>query len=451
MFDFLSRKIGAVWDALRGRKIISEDDLNAALRQIRVALLEADVNLNVAKELMNKISEKAVGENVLKSVSPTDMVIKIVNDEITAMLGEKNEELSLTGAKPVSILMLGLQGSGKTTSSAKLAYFLSKKEGKKVLLASTDIYRPAAREQLEILARQIEVTSLPIAKDEKVMEIAKRAAKIAKDENYDVLIVDTAGRLQIDELLMNEAKELADFLKPTEKLLVVDAKLGQEGVNVAREFNEKIGVSGIIISGMDGDARGGAALSMRAVTNAPVKFLGVGEKPEALEAFYPDRLASRILGMGDIVSLVEQAQEKLDKEQTQKLAERMMEGKFDFNDMLEQFKQMKKIGSLGGILKLLPGVGGLQEKLKAAGVDDNLIKRQQAIILSMTKKERANPNLLLQSRKKRIAAGAGTSLSEVEKLIKQYEKASDAMKRMQKMGGMQAMMEQMQKEAEQQS
>ncbi len=441
MFESLSKKLLKTLDYIRGKDKLSEIDVENALREIKIALLEADVSLNVVKDLMGRIKDKAVGQKIIEDVSPSQQVVKIVNDELVSLLGEKNESLKLNDGKLSVILMAGLNGSGKTTTTAKLAKLLHDKDSKKVLLASADVYRPQAREQLQTLAQKIGVDSLDIVADEKPLDIVKRALKVANASNYDVLFIDTAGRVSIDDDMMKEIVEIKKLSLPDEILLCVDSLMGQDGVNVATAFNDAIGLTGIVMTRVDGDARGGSAISMHYITGVPIKFLGSGEKPEDLELFFPDRIASRILGMGDIVSLVEQAQAKIDENEAKALTERMLNGQFNFNDMLSQFRQVKKLGSIGGIMKFLPGIGGLTEKLQMAGINDNMMKRQEAIILSMTKKERLNPDILLMGRKKRIAKGAGVSLSDVEKLIRQYQKTKQMMDQMHKMGGLKGLMQ----------
>lgn len=441
MFESLSKKLLKTLDYIRGKDKLSESDVENALREIKIALLEADVSLNVVKDLMGRIKDKAVGQKIIEDVSPSQQVVKIVNDELVSLLGEKNESLKLNDGKLSVILMAGLNGSGKTTTTAKLAKLLHDKDSKKVLLASADVYRPQAREQLQALAQKIGVDSLDIVADEKPLDIVKRALKVANASNYDVLFIDTAGRVSIDDDMMKEIVEIKKLSLPDEILLCVDSLMGQDGVNVATAFNDAIGLTGIVMTRVDGDARGGSAISMHYITGVPIKFLGSGEKPEDLELFFPDRIASRILGMGDIVSLVEQAQAKIDENEAKALTERMLNGQFNFNDMLSQFRQVKKLGSIGGIMKFLPGIGGLTEKLQMAGINDNMMKRQEAIILSMTKKERLNPDILLMGRKKRIAKGAGVSLSDVEKLIRQYQKTKQMMDQMHKMGGLKGLMQ----------
>jgi signal recognition particle subunit SRP54 len=440
MFDNLTKRLGGVFDSLFGRAKITEADIEKAFREIRIALLEADVPLQIAKDLVERIKEKALGEEVIKSVSPTEQIIKITNDEIVNLLSdEKNNEIDFTQAKPFVILMAGLQGTGKTTSAAKIAKVLQEKHNKKVLLASLDIYRPAAQEQLKILGDQINAASLPIIEGQNVSEITKRALKEGKD--YDVIILDTAGRLNIDEKMMDEIKEVAKIASPNEILLTADAMLGQQSIEIAKSFKEAVNITGIVLTRMDGDARGGALLAMKYITGAPVKFVGTGEKIEDFEKFYPDRAASRILGMGDVVTLVEKAQDKIDEEDAKQMAEKMFAGHFNFNDMLKQIRMMKKMGSLKGILKLIPGISKMQDQIAKAGVNDDMIKKQEAIILSMTKKERQAPDIILASRKKRIAKGAGVKLKDVENVLKNYNKMKNTMKKVNQMGGMEAIAE----------
>ncbi|MGE5546864.1 MAG: signal recognition particle protein [Solirubrobacterales bacterium] len=433
MFESLSQRLTKVFDKLTGRGALSEADVSEALREVRVALLEADVALPVVKDFVARVKTRAVGQDVVKSVTPGQMVVKIVHDELIATLGTEGVELNLNAVPPAVILMVGLQGSGKTTTSGKLAVRL-KKERKKVLLASLDVYRPAAQQQLEILAKQAEVGSLPIVMGEMPVAITKRALDTGRKEGYDVVILDTAGRLHIDQELMAEVAQVRDVAKPVETLLVTDAMTGQDAVTLAHEFNEKVGVTGIVLTRVDGDARGGAALSMRHVTGRPIKFLGMGEKLDALEVFHPDRIAGRILGMGDVVSLVEKAMENFEHEEAEKLAKRIEKGKFDLNDMLNQFKQVEKMGDLKGILGMLPGVGKIADQLKDAKLDNKVVARQKAIIQSMTPAERRNPDLIKASRKRRIAAGCGLSVQDVNKLLKQYEQMAGVMKKVGKLG-----------------
>lgn len=433
MFESLSQRLSSVFDKLTGRGALSEADVTEALREVRVALLEADVALPVVKDFVARVKERAVGQDVVKSVSPGQMVVKIVHDELINTLGTEGVELNLNAVPPAVILMVGLQGSGKTTTSGKLAIRL-KKDRKKVLLASLDVYRPAAQQQLEILAKQADVGSLPIIMGEMPVAITKRALEMGRKEGYDVVILDTAGRLHIDQELMAEVAAVRDVAKPVETLLVADAMIGQDAVTLAREFNEKVGVTGIVLTRVDGDSRGGAALSMRAVTGRPIKFLGMGEKLDALEVFHPDRVAGRILGMGDVVSLVEKAMENVDQEEAEKLAKRIEKGKFDLNDMLSQFKQVEKMGDLKGILGMMPGIGKMAAQLKDAKIDNKAVGRQKAIIQAMTPAERKNPDLIKASRKKRIAAGAGVAIQDVNKLLKQHQQMADVMKKVGKLG-----------------
>lgn len=439
MFEALSSKLNGVFDRLRRRGALSEADVNEALREVRVALLEADVALPVVKDLTAKVRERAVGVEVLKSVSPAQQVIKIVNDALVEALGGGEGDtgargLDLNAPSPVPILMVGLQGSGKTTTSGKIALRLKNREKKKVLLASLDVHRPAAQLQLETLARQVGVTSLPIVAGETPLQIAARAMDLGRRELYDVVVLDTAGRLAIDEALMDEVAQVKAATRPHETLLVVDAMTGQDAVNTARAFPDKVGVSGIVMTRIDGDARGGAALSMRAVTGAPIKLLGAGEKLDALEDFHPDRIAGRILGMGDIVSLVERAAETIDQAEAEKMAARMQKGQFNLEDYASQLKQIGKMGSLSGILGMLPGIGKMKQQIEGANLDQTILKRQAAIIGSMTPKERRAPDIIKASRKRRIAAGSGATVQEVNRLLKQFDEMSAMMKRMNKLG-----------------
>ena len=433
MFQSLSERLSSVFEKLTGRGALSEADVVEALREVRVALLEADVALSVVKDFIGRVKERAIGQDVIRSVTPGQMVVKIVHDELIKTLGTEGVELNLNAVPPAVILMVGLQGSGKTTTSGKLAVRL-RAQKKKVLLASLDVYRPAAQQQLEILARQAEVGSLPIVMGEMPVAITRRALEVGRTEGYDVVVLDTAGRLHIDQELMAEVAAVKDVAKPVETLLVVDAMTGQDAVTLAHEFNEKVGVTGMVLTRVDGDSRGGAALSMRAVTGRPIKFLGQGEKLDALEVFHPDRLAGRILGMGDVVSLVEKAMETIEADEAERLAKRIEKGKFDLNDMLSQFKQVEKMGDLKGIIGMLPGIGKMAAQLKDAKIDNKMVGHQKAIILSMTKAERKNPDLIKASRKKRIAAGAGVTVQEVNKLLKQHQQMADMMKKVGKMG-----------------
>lgn len=444
MFDTLSGKFSDIFDRLRRRGALSEADVNDALREIRLALLEADVALPVVKDFIAKVREQAVGAEVLRAVSPGQMVVKIVNDALVEALGGVPVPLNLLAPAPIPFLMVGLQGSGKTTTSAKIALRLKTRERKKVLLASLDTQRPAAQLQLEQLAQKAEIASLPIIPGQTPLQIAQRAMDTARREVYDVVILDTAGRLAIDLALMEEVKAIREAVNPVETLLVVDAMTGQDAVTTATAFNAAVPITGIVMTRLDGDARGGAALSMRAVTGAPIKLAGMGEKLDALDEFNPERIAGRILGMGDIVGLVERAAQNIDQEEAEKLAKKMAKGKFDLEDYAAQLKQIGKMGSLSGILGLLPGVGKIKQQIEAANLDNTVFKKHIAIINSMTPAERRAPDILKASRKKRIAAGAGTSVQEVNKLLKQFDDMSTMMKRMNKMGGPAAMMRQMQ-------
>ncbi|HEY5048538.1 MAG TPA: signal recognition particle protein [Rhizomicrobium sp.] len=434
MFDALQSRLGGVFDRLRGRGALSESDVDEALGEVRAALIDADVALPVVKDFIEKVRPRAIGESVIRSVTPGQQVVKIVHDALVETLGAENAALNL-GSAPAPVLMVGLQGSGKTTTSAKLGLMLQIREKKRVLMASLDVRRPAAMEQLKILGEQAGVATLPIVANQLPVEIARRALASARVGGYDVLILDTAGRQHIDEALMAEVAAIRDAVKPHETLLIADSLTGQDAVNIAKNFNERVKLSGIILTRADGDARGGAALSMRAVTGAPIKFLGVGEKLEAIEAFHPDRVAARILDMGDVVSLVEKAAQTFDKEKAEKIARKMKKGEFDMDDLADQLRQMRKMGGMQGLLSMLPGIGKVKDQLAAAGLDDKLIKRQEAIIHSMTRVERARPDIINGSRRKRIAAGSGVEVSEVNKLLKMHRQMSDMMKRMGKMGG----------------
>jgi signal recognition particle subunit SRP54 len=434
MFENLSGRLNDVFDRLKRRGALREADVEAALRDIRVALLEADVALPVVKDFIAAIRERAVGHEVLRSVTPGQMVVKIVHDHLVDLLGREASELNLSGPPPRVFLMVGLQGSGKTTTSAKIAHRLRTKERRRALLASLDVQRPAAQEQLAVLAEQAGVASLPIVPGQTPVAIAARAIETAVRSGDDVVILDTAGRLHIDEALMAELETIRDQVRPHETLLVADALTGQDAVNLARTFHDRVGLSGIVLTRIDGDGRGGAALSMRAVTGQPIKLVGVGEKLDALEAFHPDRMASRILGMGDVVSLVERVAETVDREEAEQLAAKMKKGSFDLDDLATQLQQMRKMGGMSGILGMLPGVGKIKQQLSDAQIDDRMVARQLAIISSMTPKERRNPQILHASRKRRIAAGSGTAVPEVNRLLKQYQQMQTMMKRVKKMG-----------------
>ena len=435
MFESLQSRLSGVFDKLRGRGALSEADVDAALAEVRTALIEADVALPVVKDFIEKVRPRAIGENVIRSVTPGQQVIKIVHDVLVETLGQENAALNI-GSPPAPILMVGLQGSGKTTTSAKLGLLLQTKDKKRVLMASLDTTRPAAMEQLRVLGEQAGIATLPIMPGQGPLDIAKRAMASAKVGGYDAVILDTAGRQHVDEQLMSEIASIKALVNPHETLLVADSLTGQDAVNIAKSFHDRVSVTGIILTRVDGDGRGGAALSMRFVTGAPIKFLGAGEKLDALEAFHPERVASRILDMGDVVSLVERASETLDKEEAEKLAAKMKKGTFDMNDLKAQLNQMKKLGGMKGVLGMLPGVGKIKGQLDAAGLDDKILTRQEAIIQSMTKTERTDPDSINGSRRKRIAAGAGVEVSEVNKLLKMHRQMADMMKKMGKGGRM---------------
>ena len=436
MFEGLSERLSGVFDKLTKQGALSEGDVSTALREVRIALLEADVSLPVARDFVKAVQEKATGQAVTKSVTPGQQVVKIVNDELTAMLAGDDENAGdlKIDSPPAPILMVGLQGSGKTTTTAKIAKRLSERENKRVLMASLDVNRPAAMEQLAILGMQIGVDCLPIVKGQDPVAIAKRAKQQATLGGYDVYMLDTAGRLSIDEELMAQVEAVRDVAKPHETLLVVDGLTGQDAVHTAENFDTRIGVSGVVLTRMDGDGRGGAALSMRAVTGKPIKFVATGEKMDALEEFHPSRIAGRILGMGDIVSLVEKAQETIEAEQAEKMMKRFQKGQFNMNDLKSQLEQMQKMGGMQGLMGMLPGMGKISKQMEEANFDDSVIRRQIALIQSMTKKERRNPQILQASRKKRIAKGAGMEVQELNKLLKMHRQMSDMMKKMGKMG-----------------
>lgn len=438
MFENLQDRLGSILNGLTGRGALSEADVSAALREVRRALLEADVALEVVRAFTDKVREKAVGATVLKSIKPGQMVVKIVHDELVEMLGSEGVTIDLNAAAPVVIMMVGLQGSGKTTTTGKIAKRLTDREKKKVLMASLDTRRPAAQEQLRQLGVQTGIDTLPVIAGQSPTDIAARAVQAAKLGGHDVVILDTAGRTHIDEPLMIEMAEIKARSKPHEILLVADSLTGQDAVNLARNFDERVGITGLVLTRMDGDGRGGAALSMRAVTGKPIKLIGVGEKMTELDEFHPRRIADRILGMGDIVSLVEKAAETIDADKARAMAEKMAKGKFDLNDMAEQLRQMKSLGGMGGIMGMMPGMSGMKDKLAASGMSDKVFDRQIAIISSMTKAERANPDILKHSRKKRIAAGSGTDAAEINKLLKMHRGMADMMKAMggKKGGGM---------------
>ncbi|MBK9431638.1 MAG: signal recognition particle protein [Sphingomonadales bacterium] len=436
MFDKLSDRLGGVFDRLRGRGALNENDVREAMREVRVALLEADVALPVARDFVEKVTEQAVGQSVLKSVTPGQQVVKIVNDALVEMLGSEASELNLAVAPPAIIMMVGLQGSGKTTTTAKIAKLLKDKERKKVMMASLDVNRPAAQAQLATLGTQIDVATLPIVEGQQPVDITKRALQAAKLQGFDVLLLDTAGRLHVDQQLMDEMRAVANTATPQEILLVVDSLTGQDAVNVAKSFGEQVDLTGVVLTRMDGDARGGAALSMRAVTGKPIKFAGVGEKMDALEAFHPARVAGRILGMGDVVGLVERAAEIVEKDEAEKIAAKMAKGQFDLNDLRSQLRQMTKMGGLGAIAGMMPGMKKAKAAMAQGGMDDKVLLRMDAIIGSMTLKEREKPALLNAKRKIRVANGSGTTVQDVNRLLKMHQEMESAMKRIRKMGGL---------------
>ncbi len=435
MFESLSDRLGGVFDRLRGRGALNESDVREAMREVRIALLEADVALPVVRSFIDSVTDKAVGQSVLKSITPGQQVVKIVNDALVEMLGSEAADLDLAVTPPAIVMMVGLQGSGKTTTTAKIAKKLSEKDRKKVLMASLDVNRPAAQEQLAVLGSQIGVATLPIVSGQQPVDIAKRAMQAAKLQGFDVLMLDTAGRLHVDAQLMDEMKAVAQVSTPAEILLVVDALTGQDAVNVAKSFGEQVALSGVVLTRMDGDARGGAALSMRAVTGKPIKFVGTGEKLDGLDVFHPERVAGRILGMGDVVSLVERAAETIQQDEAEALAAKMAKGQFDMNDLRAQLGQMRRMGGMGALMGMMPGMKKAQAAMAQSGVDDRILIRMDAMIGSMTPKERAKPELVNAKRKIRIANGSGTTVQEVNKLLKMHQEMSTAMKRLRKMGG----------------
>jgi len=434
MFENLSEKLSSVFNSLTRRGTLKETDIDQALNEVRTALLEADVALSVVKEFVALVREEAIGEKVIRSVSPGQMVVKIVHDKLVETLGTSGNNLNLSSNPPSAILMIGLQGSGKTTTSAKLGVRLTNREKKRVLMASLDVYRPAAQQQLATLGKQSNIKVLPSILGEQPIAIAKRAMMVSRQEGIDITILDTAGRLHIDSELMKEISEIKAITNPIETLLVADAMTGQDAVNIAHEFNEKISISGIILTRVDGDSRGGAALSMRSVTGAPIKFLGTGEKLDAIEAFQAERIAGSILGMGDIVGLVEKAAEVVDEEEAAKMTKKMLKGQFTLDDMGQQLAQIRKMGSLEGLLGMMPGTKKIKSQIASANLDDKLLTHQEAIILSMTKIERRNPRILNGSRRRRIASGSGTLVQDVNRVLKQFKQMSTMMKKAGKMG-----------------
>jgi len=434
MFENLTVKFEEIFSSLKKEPSLSEKQVDEGLRKIRQALLEADVALPVAKELIKNIKPKAIGQEIVRSTTPGQMIVKIVYDEIVKVLGDKKSELNLNTVPPACFMLVGLQGSGKTTTAAKLAKYLEKNNKKKSLLVSLDVYRPAAQEQLSILGEKNSIQSLPVVKDQLPIDIVKRALNAAALSGADAIIFDTAGRTQIDLAMMNEIKKIKSIANPIETILVADALTGQVAVNVAQEFKKAVDLTGIILTRIDGDGRGGAALSMKFVTNTPIKFMGTGEKIEQLDVFYPDRIANRILGMGDVVSLVEKATQDIDDKKIKETEQNLREGSFSMNDYLSQLRQMKKMGGMEGVLSMLPGVSKIKKQMDNANIDENIIKVNEAIILSMTKEERLNPKIINGSRKKRISVGSGADTSTINKLLKQFKMMVNMMKKMSKGG-----------------
>jgi len=436
MFDSLSNRLGDVFGKLRGRGALTEADVRAAMREVRIALLEADVALPVVRSFVDQVTELAIGQNVLRSVTPGQQVVKIVSDALTEMLGAEAAELDLAVTPPAVIMMVGLQGSGKTTTTAKIAKRLKEKERKKVLMASLDVNRPAAQEQLAVLGEQIDVATLPIVAGQQPTQIAQRALQAAKLQGFDVLMLDTAGRLHVDQQLMDEMQAVARTAEPAETLLVVDSLTGQDAVQVAQRFTEQVPLTGVVLTRMDGDARGGAALSMRAVTGKPIKFAGTGEKLDGLETFHPARIANRILGMGDVVSLVERAAETIQADEAEAMAKKMAKGQFDLNDLRTQLNQMRRMGGLGALAGMIPGLKKAQAAMAQSGTDDRMLVHFDAIMGSMTPRERAKPEIINAKRKIRIANGSGTTVQQVNKVLKMHQEMSTAMKKIRKMGGL---------------
>jgi len=432
MFENLTNKFEGILEKFKKSPSLDEGQVDDSLRLIRQALLEADVSLDVAKEFVNNVKPKVLGKEILRSTAPGQMVVKIVYDELVNFLGDKNQEINLKSNPPISIMMVGLQGSGKTTSTAKLSKFLEKNNKKKIMMASLDIYRPAAQDQLKVLGEQNNIQTLPIIEGQTPTDICRRALTAANLNGSDVIIFDTAGRIQIDLQMMSEIKQIEEVIKPTETILVADSLTGQVAANVAKEFGNTVKLTGIILTRADGDGRGGAALSMKHVANVPIKFLGIGEKIENFEIFHPDRIANRILGMGDIVSLVEKAAQDIDEEKLKEAEETLKKGQFSLDNYLTQLRQMKKMGGIEGVMSFLPGVSKLKSQMDQAGVDEKIINQNEAVILSMTKQERDNPKIINGSRKKRIANGSGTDIATINKLLKQFKMMSDMMKKMSK-------------------
>ena len=430
MFENLTNKLESILSKLKSAPSLTEDQVDSGLKEIRLALLEADVALPVVKEFIANLKPKAIGQEIIRSTSPGQMIVKIVYDELVSFLGSKNEEISFKAVPPVSILLVGLQGSGKTTSAAKLAYLIERNYKKKVMLVSLDVYRPAAQEQLKLLAEKNEIQCLPIIEKQQPIDISKRALNVANLNGSDVVIFDTAGRTQIDLPMMSEIKQIKDLTNPAETILVADSLTGQIAVNVAKEFDTAVDLSSIILTRVDGDARGGAALSMKHVTGKPIKYIGVGEKVSDFEMFHPDRLANRILGMGDVVTLVEKAAQDLSEEKIKETEEELKKGIFTMDSYLSQIRQMKKMGGMEGVMSMLPGVNKMKDKMDKANIDERMLLENEAIILSMTKKEKENPKIISGSRRKRISNGAGVDVSKINKLLKQFKMMSDMMKKM---------------------
>ena len=432
MFENLTNKFEEIFSSLKKAPSLDEKQVDEGLRNIRLALIEADVSLNVAKEFVKKVKPKALGQEIIRSTSPGDMVVKIVFDELVSLLGDSNSGINLNAVPPVPMMLVGLQGSGKTTTTAKLARYLEKNNKKKVMMASLDVYRPAAQEQLRLLGEQNNINTLPIIEGQLPVDICRRALSAANLNGSEVILFDTAGRTQIDLQMMSEIKQIETIINPSETILVADSLTGQVAANLAKEFKNTVSLTGIILTRSDGDGRGGAALSMRYVADVPIKFLGVGEKIDNIEVFHPDRIANRILGMGDIVSLVEKAAEDIDQEKLKKAEEKLQKGQFSIDDYLAQLRQMKKMGGIEGVMSFLPGVSKMKSQIDKAGIDEKIVTQNEAVILSMTKKERKNPKIIDGSRKKRIADGSGTNVANVNKLLKQFKMMSEMMKKMSK-------------------
>ena len=429
MFENLTNKLETIFSNLKKAPSLNVTQVDDGLREIRKALLEADVALPVAKKLIEEIRPKVVGKEIIRSTTPGQMIVKLVHDELVKFLGDGKSDLNLKAVPPVSLMLVGLQGSGKTTTAAKISKFLEKNNKSKILMVSLDVYRPAAQEQLKVLGETNGIQTLPVVEGQHPVDIAKRAINLAKLNNSDVIIFDTAGRTQIDVSMMKEIKDIKSIINPTETILVADSLTGQVAVEIAKKFNEAVAISGIILTRVDGDGRGGAAISMKHATSVPIKFIGVGEKVDNLEVFHPDRIANRILGMGDIVSLVEKASETLDQENLKETEDRLRKGSFSLEDYLSQLRQMKKMGGMEGVMSLMPGVAKIKKQMDSSGIDENIIKTNEAIILSMTKEERQNPKTINGSRKKRIAVGSGSDVAMINKLIKQFRMMSDMMKK----------------------